>query len=545
MTYTLVAVDVKGIQHYLFGSNKLQENIGASEIVAQATEHWVYDSLTEWRHNFKSPFNPLTDDWYTGETIEAGQLEVEVIYAGGGNAVLIFTQPEQAKQFTQALTQKAILEAPGLDIAVAHQSFDWNQSLCQAYQDLMERTLARRKAAYFPSVPLLGVGVTAVCQSTGLPAVALDPNETGRIISAETKAKLVNKDKAEARYRKQFEVTPERRLRFIKDFNEIGTKNEASYIAVVHADGNGIGGRFKEISQNHPSAALNRPLINQLRRFSQSLRRAASLSLKEVIDKLVSKVDWPTQKLSHHGIEIDIQEDEGEYILPVRPLVVGGDDTTFVCDGRLGLTMATLYLQAFQQQRLDDDLNLASHACAGVAIVHNHYPFARAYSLSETLCNKAKGYVRQSKRNTGLDISALDWHFGVNGILEDLATIRQRDYMVQAGQLFIRPVRLTEPERDPLHSWQTFRYVTDGFQRNWNKEKRNKLKKLRDVLRDGPQATKLFLLAYDLKGKLPEIEQYKQSFQEFGWQSETGGTCGYFDAIEAVDFFVDLEEVTG
>lgn len=41
---------------------------------------------------------------------------------------------------------------------------------------------------------------------------------------------------------------------------------------------------------------------------------------------------------------------------------------------------------------------------AGVAIVKTHYPFARAYELSEALCKSAKRLSR--------DVSTLDWHVG-------------------------------------------------------------------------------------------------------------------------------------
>ena len=50
--YTLVAVDVSGIQDYVFGSNKLQHIIGASELVHRATHDWVRDALPP-SHNLR------------------------------------------------------------------------------------------------------------------------------------------------------------------------------------------------------------------------------------------------------------------------------------------------------------------------------------------------------------------------------------------------------------------------------------------------------------------------------------------------------------
>ena len=38
-------------------------------------------------------------------------------------------------------------------------------------------------------------------------------------------------------------------------------------------------------------------------------------------------------------------------IFPLRPIVFGGDDLTFVCHGRIGLALAARYLQYFEAAR--------------------------------------------------------------------------------------------------------------------------------------------------------------------------------------------------
>ncbi len=542
MTYTLVAIDASGIQNYMFGSNKLPENIGASEIVARATEQWIFDSLKGLNHNLVSPFDPSADNWFTSKTIE-DNLEVEVIYAGGGNALLLFKQAEpcKAKAFTEKLTTMVIEKAPGLVLSIAHH--EWipdNESFREAYDELMG-LLATRKAAPTPSTPLLGLSVTATCQSTGLPAVTLDKDS--RLISAETQAKLAYQAKTEIRMGDLLEVTENRHLKFVKDFNELGTHHESSYLAIVHADGNSMGSRIEKILA---SDRTDREMINQLRAFSQSLRQASKNSLKFVVDTLINKIDWhdPEKgKLVYKGMEIVIGKDEeGCYILPFRPLIVGGDDTTFVTDGRLGLTLTALYLQKFEEQTLDDGLDQKSYACAGIAIVHNHFPFGRAYRLSEKLCAEAKKTVLKKSKDKKL--SALDWHFGVNGVIGTIQDKREQDYMVKEGSLTIRPLLL---KGKGLRYWSTFRQAAMGFQDNklWP---RNKIKKLREVLRDGDEATKRFLNLYrfgeeaeDSSGHkiylLPDLAADPES-RATGWKGET---CAYFDAIEAADFFIDLE----
>lgn len=40
---TALLIEASGIQEYIFGSNQLSQNIGASELVTQATTDWLFD----------------------------------------------------------------------------------------------------------------------------------------------------------------------------------------------------------------------------------------------------------------------------------------------------------------------------------------------------------------------------------------------------------------------------------------------------------------------------------------------------------------------
>jgi len=43
--YTLTVIDTTGIQDYIFGSNVLKHNVGASALVHWATNDWVCEEL--------------------------------------------------------------------------------------------------------------------------------------------------------------------------------------------------------------------------------------------------------------------------------------------------------------------------------------------------------------------------------------------------------------------------------------------------------------------------------------------------------------------
>ena len=147
-----------------------------------------------------------------------------------------------------------------------------------------------------------------------------------------------------------------------------------------------------------------------------------------------------------------------------------------MCDGRLGLALATKFLTYFEEETgkykaIGGNLT----ACAGVAIVKSHFPFARAYELAEELCKSAKD-DRKEKDVSG---SCLNWHFALSGILNSLKTIRDTEYKTDSGRLDQRPVTLSANTQDTYASWPLIESATLAFQSEDWAERRNKMKALR------------------------------------------------------------------
>jgi hypothetical protein len=130
----LTIIDVTGTQNYIFGTNKLRENIGASEVVAQATSFWIFKTLNR---EFTNKTNLFQDEKklklsfeMIDETKKIGDngIIVEVIYAGGGNALILFDEIENARKFAQSYTRDLLENAPNLEVVLTHsdQSFEMN-----------------------------------------------------------------------------------------------------------------------------------------------------------------------------------------------------------------------------------------------------------------------------------------------------------------------------------------------------------------------------------------------------------------------------------
>ncbi|MEB3293032.1 MAG: hypothetical protein VKJ24_07715, partial [Synechococcales bacterium] len=164
--YTFTVIDTTGIQNYIFNSNRLRENIGASQLVKEVTGDWVKAILAE----MGVPIDRQN------EPIETSNLPAELIYASGGNAQIIFREHETALKFTHCLSRRVLQEARGIQLLAAHKPFDWSDRLHKVVDGVMKNELDRYKQTRIPSSPLLGLGITVSCNSTQFPAIALSPD---------------------------------------------------------------------------------------------------------------------------------------------------------------------------------------------------------------------------------------------------------------------------------------------------------------------------------------------------------------------------------
>jgi hypothetical protein len=171
----------------MFNANELKQNLGASALVEQATHEWLIHNLpsnrnAQWEeHKHKVIFD--------AHTLDDG-IDAEVIFLGGGNAAIMFSSGDQARDFAKKYTDQLLERAPGLEAAVAHvDNIDLSQkdALQNAWTRMLRMEMPRQKEGRMVSQPVLGLAVTAECSYTGLPAVA--ENSDGRLLSAQAYAK--------------------------------------------------------------------------------------------------------------------------------------------------------------------------------------------------------------------------------------------------------------------------------------------------------------------------------------------------------------------
>jgi hypothetical protein len=565
----LVIVDTTQIQPYVFGSNRLRENVGASHLVAQATGEWALQTVNSvaTANNINNVQTVTLDD---AKWIESNGLDAEVLYTGGGNTVVLFRDEPGATNFINKLSRKVLADAPNLQLVIECLLLDWEGEALVTKVDEVFKKLAKQKRSRPLSAPLLGLSVSMMCQSTGLPVVGTakpiltDPTSFYPV-SAEILAKLRATDNANNRLKEMFADVLTNSYEFPRELDELGrTSGDHSYIAIIHADGDGMGKRIQQLGRNYRQADANgsysqhnRSYITALRKFSKAVEVSAKKALRDTLTTLKSRIDAqgeiahlnPSVAETDSGpapIKLKWSDENDKYKLPVRPIVFGGDDVTFVCDGRIGLSLALEYVKKFADETEQNADCGRLTACAGVAIIKSHYPFARAYSLAEDLCSSAKKYRREIvKSEIDWSGACLDWHFALSGLAGDIKAIREREYTAQNNNLFLRPVTLeANPTSENFRSWNVVETAINSFQDEEWSTKRNKVKALRDALREGDEAVKHFRTMFSLT-ELPglgndELNDFREKGWR-GWSNSGGGVCGYFDAIEAMDWFIPLE----
>ena len=455
------------------------------------------------------------------------------MYVGGGGAAVLFESKQIAVRAVRCWSRKVLAQAPGLRVGVGYGVV--RDSLADAYRAALKDL--ERVGEQLPfGAPLYGLPVVRTCPATGLPASVRsneqEDDEQDRWISqsAASKRRQVGSKHypgcAQLDIKYEFPSVLEKdhdlqELSFAIELEDLGGYEGESHIAVVHADGNGIGAQLQDVTSSDGSDA---DFLHSLRAFSASVARRSACALEDTLLYLRGGLSVLRNDLLRTSLEI----------FPLRPIVYGGDDLTFVCDGRIGLDLAAYYLRRFS----DGTIRVCGEdrpvdACAGVAIVPTKYPFDGAYSFAEELCELAKSYRRKCAQECG---SWIDFQVIQHGATMTISQLRQAQYRSLTGQtLHQRPYQVPA-------DWDQFVSLLQQFTSNWP---RSRAKTLLQVLAKGPDATARFVAGARWRDlRLPHVSGMDQNATEKGWTSGETPTTPYFDALETLDFFLAVPSKT-
>ena len=504
---TLIEIGKK--QNYIFSSNRLAENVGASLIIKRATEQ---------------------------DTQEAYQaLSPDVIYEGGGNALYVFKSKEDGMCFAKEYSKRILANYPGITLYLVGEEVAPGSSVKETLSICYE-LLAKKKNERKNAGGIIDFGGTVRCDSTNLPAVPYEKDRlpddlNNRPLSSEALIKYENSIQGNL-------IQPPQGYRFPRLLDELGRSDgEKSYIAVVHIDGNQMGNKIRNFNESMIQDAgesmddFDKRYAQKLGELSRAIREKYEEAFREMVDHLVErlKCDEKLQK------SLDLKAGN----LPIRPLIIAGDDICFVSDGRIGVELARVFIENIQKKEIK---GIPLNACGGVALVKTHYPFALAYELAEELCQNGKDMIPE-----GQDASYLDWHLEQGELKSGLREIRE-DYIAEDNALLtLKPFMITK-DKNELHGYPTFlegiKIVQNSFESTVPGSKdtvpRSKMKGYRDILHKGKKIAEYYLKSNNIEGIFDRTDYHRG---ESGF-SEADGTYYslYYDAIEMADLYISLGE---
>ena len=502
MKISAVRLEVSSIQQYVFGSNKLKENLCASYLVENIFENLkiVFGEL-----HLKEENIAVWQDSHADNYVYIG-------YCGGGNALLFFKDKKRAIEMAKEWTKTLLVENPGLVPSIAIIEFDYGafskkDDFLKMKEQLLKQ-LRKNKFANQPQTTLPRHGITAECNHTGLSAEFFDEDGGGGgYISSVAMSKKTKWKEANDKLHAKFDNVLEGKYKFPSELDKLGQKEGDDHISIVHIDGNGMGLRFKSCGE-----------LKTIRDLSDTVKKATDQTFCAILKNIIQNYEYFSDNL-------DLEDN----ILPIRPIIIGGDDITFVSHGKFGIYFADLFLKEFTSQEVSDGKTLS--ACAGVVVTKTKYPFYRGYELAEELCSQAKKKARGPDEDGS---SWLDFHMAYGGFSGSIEDIREKNYTVASGGLCLRPYRVSGEGLNHLNLSECLNGVKH-FKNEWPK---SKLGKLREVLTMGTPEMDKFIQEMKFRGNiLPDIKGNSE-FKDKGWLDEI---TPYFDMLELMKIYpVDL-----
>ena len=494
MTSYLVMLQTNSNQPFIFSSPRLREQIGASFEITLLS-HWVEKEAKELLD---------TDDLPASFWVSDSSGKVIVRFTGHGD------EPKaQAKDLIKRVTLQALTDAPGLDVTGVF--IEAKSSTLEA-EDLekLDRAFSgyslnrRPAAARFLQFPFLERGSESALPAS--PALSEDDCRQMRCYARETLnvPLLPDEDtsfspptqtdqdakeslslpsrikRAWSRSARRLQLkdvvsrwSPEDQSSWserIKDLSEDPFQLEGAFqdlprvdgasgkftalstVGVIHIDGNGVGAIMRDLGEafkgtdchldSLEEAAYDRednPCNIDEGRF-QWFVMEVNYRLDGAVKEAVAR-SWADVECLANDDDIDL--------VPVVPIIVGGDDVTVYTDGCYAIPFAEAYIRRYEELTKDDDLlsvlaivaggkktdaperdrfEIDDYiiqnpgpltASAGVAIVGRNFPFHIAYDLAEELVERGK---KLGKKPGTVPCSTINFH-----VLRDATVLDPED----------------------------------------------------------------------------------------------------------------------
>lgn len=386
MTKKMYMYDVRGIQEYIFRTNKLKEIIGASEIVRGITEELFKKTADSLGYNVE-----LAEGQLKFKFDEPNDFDAEIFYNGGGNLLVLFEDDDKAQALNTAMRIQLVKDTYSLQLAIAGIEITSESAYQEDYRNL-RKEMEKVKLNMPPLSLVSSFPFTLNDPDTGMP---FSQELNGKKTTYETKKKL----------EKYVSIKDD----VVANINEMGSCEGDNKIAVIHIDGNNMG---KKVASKINGVTNYKKAAEILRDFSDSVDE---LFTKKALKRVKDKLEYFWEKAGY------TEKRKQERLF--REVIHAGDDITFICNDKIALQCTRQFIKCIEEENIGKEEIDQFHVCAGIYVMHTHFPFSRGYEMAEQLCDNAK---KRSRNHPG---NYLDFHINYGGILNDLDDIRDKQYV--------------------------------------------------------------------------------------------------------------------
>lgn len=529
-----ILFDTRSIQRYIYSGNRLKTNIGASYMVDRVFRTHLAETL----ENVQPALSVDAESWREELPLEKLSQTRQCVFAseGGGNALILFSSDldaDELKAIVRRFSERVLVRCPGLHIGAAWGEMRLDGEFFQQDLHVLYKKLKEAQNQMFPMVNVPYTGLTLTCPVNGEAANYYDVTRTvakvqsgGQVFySQETAAKIKAAEAAMADLEERFPSIC-RRYAFPTKLEELRpSDSEKNYFAIVHIDGNNMGLRFRACKTQKERSAL-----------SIGVRKKTEGCFGRLLESIAQEYE--------EALFVQAQETDAgrkKPFLPIRPIILGGDDVTFVCCASMAIPYVKRFMELMLQEDSVPEVDVSAarrmDCCAGVAFLKVTYPFFRGYVLAEQLCEAAKQRMRSVAQE---GTSWLDFALLHGEQAPTLRQIRAAEYTGAIGKdggLHFGPYQVgnaASSSKDHRHDIENLLQAVREFQRGCMA--RSKAKELRSVLQRGKHEIEIFCRQLkQMNQHLPDIPAWSV-FQEDGQYLWSRGETPYVDAVEMMDF---------
>ena len=416
-------LEVGGIQNFILRTGKLKEMLAGSALVESLSKDFL-----------KTVCGDLGLNTIAASDARSPQAnEVLVLQANAGAMHLLLASPEAAKNLVSSYCRKALELFPGLPLYAAVEACCWDTDSMKNAREQLGSKIASKRACQPTSTGMPVYPICRIARLDGLPAVAEEGGETISLPSM-TKRQTELLESAKERLKALIQP-PEKKDNRISDELDwsrwdqdvANLAGSTGKIAYIHMDGNDLGKLFS--SKLKAMQDLETTVKTaQMGKLSELVQTTTQQAFSEAVIKIIN-FELLRVAPTHNKIPV-----------PIRPLVLGGDDVTAIVKADLALLFIHTFIRTFEKlsRKQNEPLSIG----AGMVVCPVGYPFLRAYDLCEELTKSAKQATASSDNRRP---SSLDYIVLTNDAEKNLSDLRRHIQKSDSGEsLTCKPLILKD-----------------------------------------------------------------------------------------------------